>query len=57
MHPITALMLSQALEAERRREIQLRQRRFAAVEVREDRPERPSLIQRLRLPRFGMSAT
>jgi len=57
MHPITALMLSQAQEADRRREIQRRQHRFAAAEVREERPERPSLIQRLRLPRFGMSAT
>lgn len=55
MNPITALMLSRAIEAERRREIESRSRRFVEPELT-DRAGRADHARRwLRLPRVAVS--
>lgn len=54
MHPITALMLTQAIEQDRRRDLERRRR----APKRTPNPSRRSPIEAmLRLPRFGRAAS
>jgi hypothetical protein len=57
MHPITALMLSQAQEADRRRELSRRRHHRVFDESRAEPPKRQSWIERIRLPRLGLSSS
>ena len=56
MNPVTALMLSRAIEQDRRREIERRPHRLLTAEPM----DRPSTARRgwtFRLPRFGLSGS
>jgi len=57
MHPIAALMLSQQMEDERRRMIEQRRRHYVEPEFGRPRERRASWIERIRLPRLGLSST
>lgn len=52
MNPITVLMLSEAIEAEHRRDIE--RRRHRSIEPEPTGDERRPRIWRLRLPRFSL---
>lgn len=56
MHPITALMLSQQTEDERRRVIEQRRRHHIEPELGSPSERRASWIERIRLPRLGLSS-
>jgi hypothetical protein len=56
MHPITALMLSRAIEADRRRELERRRHRPARTEpIETGRGERRRWT--IRIPRPGLAAS
>jgi hypothetical protein len=57
MHPITALMLSQQMEEERRRKLGERRHRFLAPEHTAAGEKRASWIDRIRAPRFGLAGS
>jgi hypothetical protein len=57
MHPITALMLSQHMEEERRQRLSERRHRFLAPEHGVSGEKRASWIDRVRVPRFGLAGS
>lgn len=57
MHPVAALMLARAMEEEQRRRVRQRPLRSVDPQISEAPERRFSLIQRIRMPRFGLSGS